>query len=221
MSALHDRMQHDTAVRGLFMTSGFVISAFFPFLALYLDGKGLSGTEIGVVIASMAVARILLNPIWGHMADTVLGRRTSLQIGLLGAAGFALLLARADALPWIAGTGFLLAGAMVTFGPNVDAITLDHLGVKRMSEYGRIRSWESFTYAIGCLVFGAIFQSYGVGWAMPIFAVASVVVFAWSFTVPQDQPRHTAGGDGRLGAVGAVFREAPRFWGFLVALFLV
>ena len=220
MSAFESRLKHDTAVRGLFMTSGFVISAFFPFLALYLDGKGLSGTEIGVVIASMAVARILLNPIWGHMADSVLGRRTSLQIGLLGAAGFALMLSRADVLVWIAATGFLLAGAMVTFGPNIDAIALEHLGASRMSEYGRIRSWESFTYAIGCLVFGAIFQQH-IGWAMPIFAVASVGVFAWSFAVPRDEPRHTAGGDGRLGAVGAVFREAPRFWGFLLALFLV
>ena len=70
MSAFEDRLKHDTAVRGLFMTSGLVISAFFPFLALYLNDKGLSGSEIGVVIASMAVARILLNPIWGHMADT-------------------------------------------------------------------------------------------------------------------------------------------------------
>ncbi len=56
---------------------------------------------------------------------------------------------------------------------------------------------------------------------MPIFALASLLVFAWSFTVPRDAPRQAAGGDGRLGAVGAVFREAPRFWGFLAALFLV
>lgn len=221
MTALQSRLRHDSAVRGLFMTSGFVISAFFPFLALYLDGKGLSGSEIGLVIATMAVARVVLNPIWGHLADTVLGRRTSLQVGLLGASAFALMLAGAQAMVWIAATGFLLAGAMVTFGPNVDAIALEHLGSRRMSDYGRIRSWESFTYAIGCLVFGATFQSFGIEWAMPIFAFASVVVFVWSFAVPRDEPRHTAGGDGRLGAVGAVFREAPRFWGFLLAIFLV
>jgi PPP family 3-phenylpropionic acid transporter len=221
VSVFEDRLKHDTAVRGMFMTSGLVISAFFPFLALYLDGKGLSGSEIGVVIAAMAVARVVLNPIWGHLADSVLGRRTSLQIGLLASAAFALTLAGADALVWIAAAGFLLAGSMVTFGPNVDAIALEHLGASRMSEYGRIRSWESFTYAIGCLLFGATFQAYGIGWAMPVFAIASVVVFLWSFTVPRDAPRHTASGDGRLGAVGAVFREAPRFWGFLLALFLV
>ncbi|HEY6567886.1 MAG TPA: MFS transporter [Actinomycetota bacterium] len=211
----------DAAVRGLFVTSGFVIAAFFPFLALYLDGKGLSESEIGIVIAAMAVARIVLNPIWGHISDSVLGRRTSLQIGLILAAGCALLLSAAGDLWAIAGAGFLLAGAMVTFGPNIDAITLEHLGAERMSEYGRIRSWESFTYAIGCFVLGATFQLYGVRWAMPVYAIASVVVLAWSFSVTRDAPKHESKGDGKLGSVGAVFRAAPRFWGFLAALLLV
>lgn len=211
----------DVAVRGLFLTSGFVIAAFFPFLALYLDGKGLSESEIGVVIAAMAVARIVLNPVWGHVSDSVLGRRTSLQIGLLLAAVCALLLARAQGLGPVAVAGFLLAGAMVTLGPNIDAITLEHLGADRMSDYGRVRSWESVTYALGCLVLGAIFEFHGVRWAMPIYALASLVVLGWSFTLQRDAPKHVGTDDGRLGAVGAVFREAPRFWGFLLALFLV
>ena len=69
------QIRPDAAVRGLFVTSGFVIAAFFPFLALYLDGKGLSESEIGLVIAAMAVARIVLNPFWGHVSDSGRGRR--------------------------------------------------------------------------------------------------------------------------------------------------
>jgi len=212
----------DAAVRGLFLTFGFVIAAFFPFLALYLDGKGLTESDIGLVIAAMAVARVLLNPLWGHLADATLGRRTSLQIGSALGAVFALVLAGVDGVLAIAVAGFFLAASMVSTGPNIDAITLEHLGADRMSDYGRVRSWESFTYAIGCLTLGWIFQVAGIGWAMPSFAVASVLVFAWSFTVPRDTPRHeTAAGGGRLGTVGAVFRAAPRFWGFLAAVFLV
>ena len=212
----------DAAVRGLFLTFGFVIAAFFPFLALYLDGKGLTESDIGLVIAAMAVARVLLNPLWGHLADATLGRRTSLQIGSFLGAIFALVLAGFDGVIAIAVAGFFLAASMVSTGPNIDAITLEHLGAARMSDYGRVRSWESFTYAIGCLTLGWIFQVAGIGWAMPNFAIASVLVFAWSFTVPRDTPRHeAAAGGGRLGTVGAVFRAAPRFWGFLAAVFLV
>jgi PPP family 3-phenylpropionic acid transporter len=43
---------------------------------------------------------------------------------------------------------------------------------------------------------------------------------AWTLTLPHDAPRRMQD-HGRLGTVGAVFREAPRFWGFLVAVFLV
>ncbi len=210
------------AVQGLFLTSGFVIAAFFPFLALYLDqSKGLSESEIGLVIAAMALARVLLNPLWGQLADTTLGRRTTLQIGVAGACLFSLVMASAHGVMSVAVVGFLLAGSMVTFGPNVDAIALEHLGDARMSDYGRIRAWESLSYAVGCLAFGALLRAWGVSWAMPFFAMSSAVVLAWSFTVRRDLPRHVSSGDGRLGAVGAAFREAPRLWGYLAALFLV
>ena len=208
-------------MRGLFLTFGFVIAAFFPFLALYLDGKGLSESEIGLVIAAMAIARVVLNPLWGHLADATLGRRTSLQIGSFLSACFALVLAGVDGVVAIAVAGAFLAGAMVSTGPNIDAITLAHLGADRMSDYGKVRSWESFTYAIGCLTLGWIFQTAGIGWAMPIYALASLLVLAWSFTLQRDIPSHEAASGGRLGTVGAVFRHAPRFWGFLVAVFLV
>ena len=212
----------DVAVRGLFLTFGFVIAAFFPFLALYLDDKGLSGSGIGLVIAVMAVARIVLNPLWGHLADATLGRRTSLQIGAFLSACFGLVLAGVESATAIAMAGFFLAAAMVSTGPNIDAITLEHLGAERMSEYGKVRSWESFTYAIGCLTLGWLFQTFGVQWAMPSYAVASLLVFAWSFMVPRDTPRHEAAtGGSKLGTLGAVFHEAPRFWRFLVAVFLV
>ena len=198
-----------------------MIAAFFPFLALYLDDKGLSGSGIGLVIAAMAVARIVLNPVWGHLADATLGRRTSLQIGAFLAACFALVLAGVDGAVAIALAGFFLAAAMVSTGPNIDAITLEHLGAERMSDYGKVRSWESFTYAIGCLTLGWLFQVFGIGWAMPTYAVASLFVFSWSFMVPRDTPRHEAAGGSKLGTLGAVFHEAPRFWRFLVAVFLV
>jgi MFS transporter, PPP family, 3-phenylpropionic acid transporter len=199
-----------------------VIAAFFPFLALYLDGKGLSESGIGLVIAAMAVARIVSNPLWGHLADATIGRRSALQIGAFLSAVFGIVLAGVGGVGAIAVAGFLLAGAMVATGPNIDAITLEHLGADRMSEYGRIRSWESFTYAIGCLTLGWIFEVAGIAWAMPSFALASLLVFAWSFSVRRDRPRREdATGGSRLGTLGAVFHHAPRFWGFLAAVFLV
>ena len=76
----------EVAVHGLFVVFGFVIAAFFPFFTIYLQGRGLSADQIGVVIAATALARIIGNPIWGHYADTRMGRLTAFQIGTVGPA---------------------------------------------------------------------------------------------------------------------------------------
>ena len=54
---------------------------------------------------------------------------------------------------------------------------------------------------------------------MPIYALASVVVLAWSYGGSR-RTKHESKGE-KLGSVGAVFRAAPRFWGFLLAQSLV
>lgn len=215
------RIRPATAVQTLFLLFGVVIAAFFPFLSLFLDGKGLTAGQIGLVIAGMALARVLFGPLWGHLADTKIGRRTALQIGALGGALAALVLfaVRTDAA--IAMAAFALAGVAATIGPNVDAIALEYLGEERMSDYGRIRGWESLSYASACLLVGALLERVGVRWSMPVYALASVAVFAWcAFAIAHDRPGHRSG-HGRLGAVGAVFREAPKFWEFLLATFFV
>ena len=203
------------------MCFGFAISAFFPFLSLYLEEyHGLTAAQIGVVIACSAAGRMVANPIWGHYADTRLGRVRVLRICLFGAAVAAVAL---NAMWLFAGVIVMTTVHsifLVGQGPNLDAIALSHLGPERMSEYGRIRGWESVSYATGGLVFGYLLQRWGAGWVMPIYAVAALLVLAWSVTVPRDRPTRLER-EGRLGAVGAVFREAPRFWGFLAAALLV
>jgi len=202
------------------VTFGFVVAAFFPFLAIYLQDRGLSPAQIGIVIAAMAAARIVTNPVWGHYADTRIGRLTALQVGAAGTAIAAIGLTFAQGLLGISVAAAVVAAFMVSTGPNIDAIVLVHLGDERMFDYGRIRGWESASYAVACLAYGFALQMAGVRWAIPVFAVASLAVLAWSETVERDRPTELAG-HGRLGAVGAVFREAPRFWGFLVATLLV
>ncbi len=208
-------------VQVLFLFFGFAIAAFFPFLSLYYrEHHGLGEAQIGVIIMVAGIARTVANPLWGHFSDTRLGRVLVLQIGLLGAVIAALWLNLVDGLVLVAAATALHSVFFVSLGPNIDAIALVHLGDGRLTDYGRIRGWESVTYAGGCLGFGLLLQAFGMSWAMPLFAVSSVAVLAWTITIPRDEGRaldHAS----KLGAVGAVFREAPRFWGFLAAVFLV
>src|SRR5712691_927390 len=128
-------VQPASAVHGLFVTFGLVFAAFFPFFAIYLRARGLRPDEIGLVIAVMALARIVANPIFGHFADTRIGRLAALQIGVVGAALAAVAMNLVDAPGAIAAAAFFVAGFNST-APNVDAIALVYLGDERMSNYG-------------------------------------------------------------------------------------
>ncbi len=212
------RVRPDVSIPVLFLLFGFVVASFFPFIALFLDDRGLSAADIGFVLAAMAVARIAVNPFWGHLADTTLGRRRTLQIGSLGAAIAAVVLFATNGLAAIAAVACVFAVFQTTTGPNIDAIALAHLGDERMHDYGRVRAWESVSYATACLALGILLQAVGVRWTMPAFAVASVGVMLWAATLPADRPTHVRGEHGRLGTVGTLFRTVPRFWIFLIAL---
>jgi PPP family 3-phenylpropionic acid transporter len=209
-----------TSLQVLFILFGIAIAAFFPFFALFLNGRGLSAGEIGVVIATTAVARVLCNPVWGHLSDSTLGRRRALQIGTLGSAIAAFGLFFTSSLGSILVVVFVFATMSAATGPNVDALALVHLGDDQMHQYGRVRGWESLSYAASCLVFGFVLQLVGARWAMPIYGAAAILVLLWSSTLVQDRPTRSEH-QGRLGTVGAAFRAAPRFWVFLIALLLV
>jgi MFS transporter, PPP family, 3-phenylpropionic acid transporter len=210
----------EVAVTVLFVLFGVTIAAFFPFLSLFLDDRGLSPGQIGLVIATMALGRIAAGPIWGHVADTRLGRRTTLQIGAIGATATALALfaAESDAAILVFGSAF--AAFYTTTGPNLDAIALEHLGRDRMGEYGRIRAWESLSYAVSCLLIGLTLELTSPAWSMPILAAGSLAVATWAITVRRDRPAHLEG-HGRFGTVGAAFRAAPKLWQYLLALLFV
>ena len=209
------------AVLGLFLTFGLIVASFFPFLSIYFAGRGFNPSQIGFLLGAMAAVRIVAMPVWGHVADTRIGRRTALQLGLAGMVLFAIVASVLDSIVGVAFGAVGIALAMAASGPNIDALALVQLGEERMSDYGRIRGWESLSYAAGCLGFGWLLDLYGVSLALPLYAAAGAVMLVWTtIAVHPDRPKERQH-HGRLGAVGAVFRTAPRMWGFLASTLLV
>jgi MFS family permease len=166
----------------------------------------------------MAFARVVCNPVLGHLADTRFGRRRMLQVGVLagGSMALAFFLFGHGIVPIVA-LAAIFAGVGSAAGPSIDAIALEHLGDEQMADYGRIRGWESLSYACTCLALGAFLEAFGVRYALAFYAFASLLVLLWSATIEADPPKRTEH-EGRLGAVGAIFREAPRFWMYLAGI---
>ena len=69
-------------VRLLFCLLGFAESALVPFLPLLLDDRGLSVQAIGAVLALNAAVGFAAGPLWGYLADSMLGRERTLALCL-------------------------------------------------------------------------------------------------------------------------------------------
>ncbi|NIS82022.1 MAG: MFS transporter, partial [Anaerolineales bacterium] len=54
-----------------------------PIIPFYMERLGAGGTELGLLVASYAVMRLIFGPIWGSLSDRV-GRKPILMIGILG-----------------------------------------------------------------------------------------------------------------------------------------
>jgi DHA1 family multidrug resistance protein-like MFS transporter len=54
-----------------------------PILPFYTESMGAGGTELGLLVASYALMRLICGPIWGGLSDR-LGRKPVLLIGILG-----------------------------------------------------------------------------------------------------------------------------------------
>lgn len=54
-----------------------------PILPFYIESMGAGGTELGLLVASYAVMRLIFGPIWGGLSDRI-GRKPVLLVGILG-----------------------------------------------------------------------------------------------------------------------------------------
>jgi DHA1 family multidrug resistance protein-like MFS transporter len=54
-----------------------------PIIPFYMDQFGAGGLELGLLVASYAVMRLIFGPIWGSLSDCI-GRKPVMLIGILG-----------------------------------------------------------------------------------------------------------------------------------------
>lgn len=54
-----------------------------PIIPFYMESLGAGGTELGLLVASYAVMRLICAPVWGSISDRI-GRKPVMMIGILG-----------------------------------------------------------------------------------------------------------------------------------------
>lgn len=136
---------------------------FFPYYSLYLkENAGLSGTEVGVVLAVIPLVEIFTQTFWGQVADRSGARSRVLAFLSFGASAGYLLLGVARGFPAI----LLATGALAIFAtaviPMTVSVTLGALGAAGADAFGFIRVWGTLGFLLLVVLFPWILDSFQV-----------------------------------------------------------
>lgn len=213
------------------------LGVFFPFYSLYLDeNAGLTGTEVGLVMASVPLTGMLAQPLWGLAADRS-GRRARLLAVLTACSALAY-----GALYWALDFRTLLVGTMVlsifatALVPLCISVCFSLLSASGPHAFGHTRVWGTVGFLAAVVSFPALLDSlHARGWVgrtapgttepgleliLPVTALLTLIAAGIAMLLPDrplDHERRMHAGEWRV-----LFKHGPflRFLVFTVGAYL-
>jgi PPP family 3-phenylpropionic acid transporter len=143
------------------------LGIFFPYFSLYLkENAGLSGTQLGWILAIVPLVSIITQPLWGQVADRTGARSRIVAFLSLGSALGYLWLAGANGFVAI----MLATLALAFFGgavlPIVISVSLASLRDAGPHAFGFVRVWGTVGYFFLVLIFPWILARYQLAYGL-------------------------------------------------------
>lgn len=157
-----------------FYFAGFAF--FVPYIALYYQSLGLSGSQIGILTGLSPVIGVLAAPSWSALADATHQHKRILSFSLLAASFCVLALSTVSQYAWLLAIVTAFAFFLAPIIPLVDNSVVEQLGVRR-DEYGKQRVWGSYGWGLAALVSGLLLQRFGLSFIF--YAYAGLVFFGF------------------------------------------
>ncbi|RCW76773.1 MFS transporter [Saliterribacillus persicus] len=183
------------------------------FLPLYLQHKGLTGKEIGWVMAIGPLAAIFSQPFWGYMSDKYQTVKRILMICIVGIIITSVIFLQMSVLPLLltfGATFFFFAAPIGALGDSLSQRRADSLGIS----FGSIRMWGSIGFATSSLLVGELLSYTGIEyimWPYLVLAIAALIVTTQLVDVKIEAPPI------QLGDIKILARKKP----FIIFLVLI
>lgn len=141
-----------------------------PFLALFYQKVGFSGTQIGLLTGIAPLITLAGAPFWTGLADSTRRHKAIMALTIVTVIGAMLLMPRFDEFYIL----FALVVVFAFFGAPVvslaDSATMNMLGEKR-DNYGKIRLWGAVGWGLFAPIAGAVVQRLGLSWPFYGYAI--------------------------------------------------
>lgn len=162
----------------------FSFGSFLPLLSPFLKERGFSGLNIGSALALGALVTIIMQPLWGYLADRY---RNSKVIVFILVTCYTL-----AGLTMAVGTGVakltIIYGVFMVFFSGIMPV-IDSMVVGNGLEFGKVRLWGAMGFALGAQVTGLLAESLGL--PSIFFAITLSNVLVLILTVKIDDRSHS------------------------------
>ena len=175
----------DYGVRvSLFYAALFLIyGVHLPYLPLWLEWRGLTPAEIGIVTSAPFFLRLVVTPSVAYLADRHANHaQTILWLSWIGL-GAALVLAALHGFWPILVGATVMTLATYTVMPLTETVAIG--GVRRGLDYGRMRLWDSLTFVAASFAGGAAVDWAGRGAGLWLIIIGCVATVAAAYVLPQ------------------------------------
>lgn len=154
-----------------------------PFWPVWLNARGITPGESGLILAVGVWSRVLANPIAGNLAD-LLGKR---RMPLIWCAWISLL--AVTQFLWAQSFWPILIFSLVyglawaPLGPLADNLTMTSAKISHF-DYGRVRLWGSASFMVATVVAGIILTDRDPGLILPLLIGGTLLVAIASHWLP-------------------------------------
>lgn len=183
------------------------LGIFVPYVGMFLDGRDFSSTQIGTLLALVALARILGPNLWANLSDKSGKVGEVLRLGcLLGFLSFLLIFVVYDH-QLLTLTFFLMMMFWTAVLPQLEVITVQATENSK-GGYGKLRLWGSIGFIVCSLLVGALIDVYGPEVTIVASSIVLFVLYICSLLVTSSTVKlsseHSSRGDWKQ-AVSFVF----------------
>lgn len=163
------------------------IGAHLPFWPLWLEARGLTAAEIGLLLALGSWVKVAANPGLAHLSDRAGWGKGSivlltvltllLFVGFVPAQGFA----------WILALHLVTAMTFPLLVPLAEAQTMAAV-YRHGLDFGRVRLWGSLAFIVGSLATGRLIAAYDADWVLWLVLAALVPCVIAAIALPGRDP---------------------------------
>lgn len=171
-----------------------------PFLPSFLTERGLTPSQISILLAAGTGLRLVVAPVVAQVADRTGRPRGVLLAAILASALVALLYLPATSFVALAGVSLLHAAALAPLTPTADALALTQ---RKNFDYGWVRGAGSAAFVAGTFLSGMVIDGFGLPAIIALNAGFLAAGAACAFRLPKSPdeaivPKGGKGGDLRV-----------------------